>query len=73
MSRQVPVNTERGAPMRASLRGKRHDLPDYTPAEERTHILTHGLGALLSLAGFVLLVGAKLDQRGCLAPSVLSG
>ncbi|MDF1552293.1 MAG: hemolysin III family protein [Deferrisomatales bacterium] len=39
------------------LRGKRHNLPEYTAGEEVAHVITHGLGAALSLIALVLLVG----------------
>jgi hemolysin III len=40
-----------------TLQDGRRDLPEYTRGEERAHVITHGLGAVLSLAALVLLVG----------------
>ena len=39
------------------LLGKRLDVSEYTSGEEVAHVITHGLGAVLSLIALVLLVG----------------
>ena len=47
-----------------------HPLPDYTVGEEIANSVTHGLGAMLSVAGLVLLIVRAVDAGG--APNELA-
>lgn len=49
---------------------KPHALPDYTVGEEIANSVTHGLGAMLSVAGLVLLVVRAVLDGG--APNMLA-
>jgi hemolysin III len=51
------------------------DVIRYSPSEELTHVATHALGALLSVAGLVVLVAAALraDQSAALAAAAIYG
>lgn len=48
--------------MAAPIRKKCYDLPDYTAGENISHVITHGLGAVLSVAGLVFLVLAAVKR-----------
>jgi len=41
---------------------KRYDLPDYTTGENIAHVITHGLGVVLSITGLVFLVLAAVKR-----------
>lgn len=47
-----------------------HPLPDYTVGEEIANSVTHGLGAMLSVAGLVLLIVRAVNAGG--APNELA-
>jgi hemolysin III len=51
-----------GAKMAATVRGKLRDLPQYDRGEELAHVVTHGLGVVLSLAALALLVLTALRR-----------
>lgn len=48
--------------MAFTVPGKLADLPEYRPGEEVAHVVTHGLGVVLSLAALALLVLTALRQ-----------
>ncbi len=61
MLQSLKGHSDRGegaVPLRAS--DEVSDVILYSPAEELAHAFTHGLGAVLSLGGLVILVGAAL-------------
>ena len=60
----------KGAVAKAKAPREPHPLPDYTMGEEIANSVTHGLGAMLSVAALVLLIVRAVDAGA--APNELA-